>query len=254
MIFDRIVCGVDASEESLVAARQAARLVSDGGKLTLIAIAEVDIAVHAGWAASALLDQLRSDAEEAVEQARAAIAQVENVEARVVDGPLLSGVRAAIEQDRATLVCVGTHGHGRVAGMVLGSLPTELLHGAPCSVLVARPSAVAGQFPSAIVAGVDGSQQAEAARSVAADLAGRFGGAVRVVVAGGGKGVDADAVRRSGVAVEIDPGKPVDVLVAASGAADLLVLGSRGLHGVRAVGSVSERAAHHAQCSVLVVR
>ena len=36
--------------------------------------------------------------------------------------------------------------------------------------------------------------------------------------------------------------------------ADLLVVGSRGLHGVRALGSVSERVAHRAPCSVLVVR
>jgi len=35
---------------------------------------------------------------------------------------------------------------------------------------------------------------------------------------------------------------------------DLLVLGSRGLRGVHALGSVSERAAHRAGCSVLVIR
>lgn len=34
----------------------------------------------------------------------------------------------------------------------------------------------------------------------------------------------------------------------------LIVLGSRGLHGIRALGSVSERVAHRAPCSVLVVR
>jgi nucleotide-binding universal stress UspA family protein len=36
--------------------------------------------------------------------------------------------------------------------------------------------------------------------------------------------------------------------------ADLLVVGSRGLDGFRALGSVSERVAHEASCSVLVVR
>jgi fatty acid/phospholipid biosynthesis enzyme len=35
---------------------------------------------------------------------------------------------------------------------------------------------------------------------------------------------------------------------------DLLVVGSRGLQGFRALGSVSERVAHEARCSVLVVR
>ena len=43
-------------------------------------------------------------------------------------------------------------------------------------------------------------------------------------------------------------------LVEASRDADLLVVGNRGLHGLRALGSVAERVAHQAACSVLVVR
>jgi len=43
-------------------------------------------------------------------------------------------------------------------------------------------------------------------------------------------------------------------LVAAAAEADLVVVGSRGLHGLRALGSVSERVAHTASCSALVVR
>jgi nucleotide-binding universal stress UspA family protein len=35
---------------------------------------------------------------------------------------------------------------------------------------------------------------------------------------------------------------------------DLVVIGSRGLHGLKALGSISERVAHQAECSVLVVR
>lgn len=50
------------------------------------------------------------------------------------------------------------------------------------------------------------------------------------------------------------PCHPVDALVDASREADLLIVGSRGLHGLAALGSVSERVAHRAECSVLVVR
>jgi nucleotide-binding universal stress UspA family protein len=46
----------------------------------------------------------------------------------------------------------------------------------------------------------------------------------------------------------------VSRLVEAAMDADLLVVGSRGLHGIKALGSVSERVAHEAKCSVLVVR
>jgi nucleotide-binding universal stress UspA family protein len=48
--------------------------------------------------------------------------------------------------------------------------------------------------------------------------------------------------------------QPVHALVEASAGADLLVLGSRGLHGLASLGSVSERVASRAHSSVLVVR
>jgi nucleotide-binding universal stress UspA family protein len=74
-----------------------------------------------------------------------------------------------------------------------------------------------------------------------------------MVAAEDGKGVDSlalDEVPR----LERRHGHPVEVLLAAADNADLVVLGSRGLHGLPALGSVSERVAHRATCSVLVVR
>jgi nucleotide-binding universal stress UspA family protein len=138
--------------------------------------------------------------------------------------------------------------------MLLGSLTTTVLHEAACSVLVAREPASAAVFPSAIVAGCDGSPASEHAVSVAEELASRFGAPLRLVVATGGKGLDPVAVAAAHPAVERHLSKPVDTLVTASEQADLVVVGSRGLHGVRALGSVSERVAHQARCSVLVVR
>jgi nucleotide-binding universal stress UspA family protein len=53
-----------------------------------------------------------------------------------------------------------------------------------------------------------------------------------------------------------EKGRAHDVLVSATRAEEtsLVVMGSRRLSGVRALGSVSERVAHRAPCSVLVVR
>jgi nucleotide-binding universal stress UspA family protein len=74
-------------------------------------------------------------------------------------------------------------------------------------------------------------------------------------VAQGGKGVD-----KRLVATIVDhrhedlPDKPARALVAAAADADLVVVGSRGLHGVKSLGSVSERVAHKAPSSVLIVR
>jgi len=52
------------------------------------------------------------------------------------------------------------------------------------------------------------------------------------------------------------PGNAAEVLIEASGAATLLVVGSRGLGGFRGliIGSVSNQCVHYSHCPVLVVR
>jgi len=136
-----------------------------------------------------------------------------------------------IALEHVTLVAVGSYGAGRARGIVIGSTATELVHKAPCSVLVARKPLK--DFPGPIAVGVDGSKEAAAADAVAGALAKRFGARLE--------------------RLENLP-HPVSGLVDAAVEAELLVVGSRGLHGVRALGSVSERVAHEARCSVLVVR
>lgn len=254
MIFDRVICGLDASEESLEAVRQGARLVLGPGRLLLVAVVELQVAVQAGFAAATVAEQLEEEAEAALERAYREIAHLRLAETRLLEGPAPARLLAEIEREKAGLLCLGTHGHHRIAGMLIGSLTTTFLHDAPCSVLIARPPSEPDAFPSSIVVGLDGSPQAEAALAVAASLQDRFGASVRPLAAAGGKGIDLAAVRERHEGVEVRAGKPVHVLVEASGDADLVVVGSRGLHGARAIGSVSERVAHQARCSVLVVR
>jgi nucleotide-binding universal stress UspA family protein len=74
------------------------------------------------------------------------------------------------------------------------------------------------------------------------------------VVAGGGDGFDKQRVREIVGRYEELADDPVRALVAAAADADLVVVGSRGLHGLKSLGSVSERVAHDARCSTLVVR
>ena len=52
---------------------------------------------------------------------------------------LIAGVAKDVDAD---VIVVGTRGHGRVAGMLLGSVTQRLLHVAPCPVL-AVPAKVA---------------------------------------------------------------------------------------------------------------
>lgn len=249
-LFDRIVCGVDGTPESLEAARQAERLRSPEGTLRLAAVAELKTAVHAGWAMSHVLEQLDAAARAGLHRA---IDQVHPASTHLLAGDAVPCLLDEIDQTDATLVAVGPHGHSRALGVLLGGVAAELLHDAPCSVLLARPPRF-GEFPASVIAGVDGSEQSLAAAAVAKSIADRFGSEYLIVAAKGGKEVDLEPIRDFSSDFVSDPGLPVKALVELSNEADLLVVGSRGLHGPMALGSVSERVAHRAVCSVLVVR
>jgi nucleotide-binding universal stress UspA family protein len=99
-----------------------------------------------------------------------------------------------------------------------------------------------------IVCGIDA-----AAYTVAHSLAKRLGGSARAV-ASMRDHFDREAAQEITPDLEEQPGHAVEVLAAASKSADLIVVGSRGLHGLKALGSVSERIAHEAHSSVLAVR
>ena len=137
---------------------------------------------------------------------------------------------------------------------MIGGVAGELLHVAPCSVLVTRPASDPESFPRSIVVGIDGSAAADAAMAAAQQLARRLEGPLRVVTALRGKDVDLAHVHLRAPFAESVDAHPVEALVTASLTTDLVVVGSRGLHGLAALGSVSERVAHQAKCSVLVVR
>jgi nucleotide-binding universal stress UspA family protein len=249
-LFERVVVGVDGSEPGYEAARQAARLVEPEGTLELFTAVRLADAALAGWSAPRLEAQLWAEAEEAARHA--ALIAGPRAETKLVNGPALFSLERELVELEATLVVVGTHGFKRLPQIVLGGVATDLLHNAPCSVCIARPPAIDALFPRTIVAGYDGSPASEAAVAVAQRLAERFAGSARLVTASGGKHVDVAAAETRGATV-VDA-RPVTALVEAGADADLIVLGSRGLHGLKALGSVSERVAHQARCSVLVVR
>lgn len=134
---------------------------------------------------------------------------------------------------------------------------------------------------TSIVAGTDGSTYAAAAVRAASDLAARYDATLHLVCAY--EGIDSNllaavanaatpsqeaklmleelglAAEKQGVKVTIHPckGDAADALleVARVQAADVIVVGSRGMTGVRRIlGSVPNTVAHKAPCSVLVVK
>jgi nucleotide-binding universal stress UspA family protein len=254
-VFGRILVGVDGSPESSEAARQAALLAE--GSLTLLGVYDITPRIVGGTGVSvpAQYDEeyQRELAEKAVEHARDQIANSVSPSGEIVRGRSWQAVINEIERKQSTLVAIGSHGVGRARGVLVGSTATELVHKSPCSVLVAREAS--DSFPERITVGVDGSPESAAAYAAARHVAQRFDAEVSSVVAHGGKGVDERLVGMIvGEGREDSAGQPVAALVAAGEASDLVVVGSRGLHGLKSIGSVSERVAHQARCSVLVVR
>ena len=249
-----MLVGIDGSDESREAARQAAKFTL--GKLTLLAVYDTTdpIIRGTGTHVSPKYDeeQQRRAAERVLEEAREDVASA-NPTGKIVRGVVWDALIHEIEREQDTLIAIGSHGVGRVAGIAIGSAATEMIHKAPCSVLVARKAG--DEFPRRIIVGIDGSSESAAAYGAAREIAKRFESELWPVVAHGGKPID-----RSKIDSFVDhrredlPDDPVTALVAAAAEADLLVVGSRGLHGIKALGSVSERVAHQARCSVLIVR
>ena len=249
-VFKRILCGVDGTPASLVAVRQALRLQDDDGNVLLSAVANLARAAHAGMAAPHAAELLQHEAEAALAEAQAV---APSASSKLLAGEPVAALLKQAEAEGTTLIAVGSHGRRRAAGLLLGTVAARMLRDAACSVLVARSARDADAWPQTVVVGVDGSLESAAAFTLARSVAERFGGSVRAIASTKDQ-LDREAARAIAAELEEHDGPAVNVLAAASEAADLIVVGSRGLHGLKALGSVSERVAHQARSSVLVVR
>lgn len=249
----RIVCGVDGSPRSLAATVLAARLIDADGTLTLIAALD-------GWnpIAPEVTGAERVSEADSRPRATLALAAAERAASRsqaTIGSAIRGGWAPRVlldeaEAREATLIAVGMHDRSRQAGYLLGTVATAILHDARSSVLLARSAAV-----RRVVVGLDGSTQSLDALALARVLSTRLDASLLAVCATGGKPIDLPAVRAQiGDDLHVDPRPPVVALAAAAASAELLVLGSRGRHGVRTLGSVSERVAHRAPSSVLIYR
>ena len=214
--------------------------------MTLLAVYDTVSAysVTTGTIPSPLLDPdvQRAAAEGVLRGAEEALGPIEAT-AKVARGCSWDEPLDESDRERDTLVVVGTHGTGRVSGILMGSTATEVIHKARCSVLVAREARNA--LPRSIAVGVDGSADSALAHAVARDLATRLGAKLRPIVAEGGKKVDPKlAATIAGADYESFVDDPVTALVVAAAEVDRR-RGSRGLHGSVAR-VVSERVAHRA--------
>jgi nucleotide-binding universal stress UspA family protein len=174
----------------------------------------------------------------------------------------------------ADMVVVGSRGRGGMSGLLLGSVGLQVGAHAPGRAVVVRGHWWRnGYVPGPVVLGADGSACSEAAAAFAfeeaelrhaplvavcalADAPGSLGGAGRLQ-----EGFETLISRfekeHPDVTVlrQVSPGGPRPALLAAAHRAQMLVVGARGLGGVRGMrlGSVSHAVVQHAPCPVGVV-
>jgi nucleotide-binding universal stress UspA family protein len=155
----------------------------------------------------------------------------------------------------------------RAAGIALGSVAAMLAHRAPVPVLLARRPPGERGFPRLMLVASDDSPDALRAARLASAIARRHGSEVTLVHADDEEESErqppparatAELFKGTGVepVIAIEEGSPPDRIVELADQNDtsLIVVGSRGLAGIRALASVSERVANRAPCSVLIAR
>ena len=258
--FEHILCAVDGSRGSDIAVAQALTLAGPAG-VTFIAVTDVR---GAGAMQMATLGPHR--AEEALARAaaagKAAGAGTSTVLRRADD------VRDTLLEQAShfDLLVLGTHGAKRRAGVLLGDVAATALHRSPVPLLLARPAPYGSAFPKDLLLATDGNERTLAVAEAAAAIARRHGARVTLLHAGFGAPdvrhglVEQQALvaERTGVEPPILelPGSPSNVIAetARELPVSLIVMGSRMLTGIHALGSVSERVAQVAPCSVLVLR
>jgi nucleotide-binding universal stress UspA family protein len=267
--FSLVLAGVDGSERSVEAARQAARLASAAGARLIVAYVIEDRPYEEG------------DAERALDAASAAARAVGvDPEARVVTGEAGDAGDALVgeaERDGVDLLCVGPDS-GLFGGAIrFGHVAGKILRDSTCSVLIARPAGP--DFPRHIACAIDGSEASVLTALAAAGVARATGAGLRllhVVPVFRGRNeewtldpqdesppeLEASVKAISSLGVEpireMAMGRPERTLVhvAERDEVDLVVVGHRGVSGItrRLLGSVSEHVGHHAPCSVFIVR
>ncbi len=264
----RVVCAIEVGARGEAVARQAIALAPLGAPVVLVGAVDLEAAERAmqpmsgemdtgqliapipAAAAEVLMDSVRAD----VEAVRAALADVAAVTTSVVEGPLIVAMQEAAGDDPGALLALDAPHERRALGMIGGEPATWLLHETSQPVLLARAASRPEAFPRTIAVGYDGGDTSAAAVVAAGAIAALREADLRVIIAKGGPADGIGSLADGLPAHEVihDRHHPVHALSDAD--VDLVVVGSRGLHGLRALGSVSERVAHKAHASVLVVR
>ncbi len=258
-LFATVLCAVDGTNASRAAVRLATDLARPRGVVDLLAVmAEGGAGKHSAAALSRThAQEILADGKRVVEEAGASARTAVDT-----GGPPLDVI---IDRARGhDLLAIGAPVTSWLGGMLLGGIAAQALGRLEQPLLVVRPEAdeLSG---GPIVVATDGEPGSDDVVELGARLAQRAGMpaiAVHATESESGRppwrvSTQAGGLRRTldgGAALHVAPGEASDVILAAAREhrPSVIVVGSRGTHGLRALGSVSRRVVYDAPCSVLV--
>lgn len=272
--FGRVVVGFDGSPEAAEALAWGVRTARSHHAPLLVLIATGEPFFVAG---NPLAIPGATLAATWAQQARTALAAVgSDIDYRVEFRAQRPAQALTRESDRDCVTVVGATGHGRGAGLLLGSVSQHVAHHAEGPVVVVRTPAASQS--TRIVVGIDGSSASQRALEFGLDVARAQGGEVTALYAcrrhsltgwGGSEGIRSAQVRVAEVVatyrekfpdIDLQPvvvaADAVHALSDVSTSAALIVVGARGRGAFPglSLGSVSDGVLRTAQCPVAVVR
>lgn len=285
---EQVVVGVDGGAHSLLALQWAIdEATRRGCRLHVVTCGEVPVVAEAGGLGSAVFTNtyLAAMEQHLLSVNAAAVSRARALLPHEVTGETVLGSPAqalsALVAPNDILVVGATNHPGRLSG-VLGSVATTAAHRAKCVTIAVRGDNARPTKFDRVVVGVDGSLNSALALRWA--LAEASLAAVPMIIVHAWNDPDFDNELSLGdsrtlrqqhaqtllddivtTAASIDPtvsvtpllieGHPAKALIDAADAKDLVVVGSRGRGGFRALllGSVSRGVLEHAACSVAVV-
>jgi nucleotide-binding universal stress UspA family protein len=290
---ERIIVGIDFSEESEIARIQARNIAQRcGAEMTLLHIFDVPdygpVSDNLGGEVAATYHHL------ALEQRAKAIERLDRL-CEPLNTQGLTALPLALEgtakkllpkvaaEHKADLVVIGTHGRTGFRRIRLGSVATATVRHTPCSVLVARPRATGARGYNHILVPTDFTESAETALMLATSLVssggvidvlhlwhGPFDGSNTNAVDSYRRAMAANTEQRASQLIalarerhrkinfyhrEAPPVRGILDVVEPEGI-ELVVMGSHTRRGLKRwlMGSVAENVVRHAPCSVLVTR
>jgi nucleotide-binding universal stress UspA family protein len=273
----KILLATDGSEDAELAATTALNVAkTTGSELHVVDVFPGPAYVHPHYethfpeAAERLRREARKERQEIldqrVEQIREAGGSVAQTHIR--EGETAAQIVSLAEELEAGLIAIGSRGLGGVRRVLMGNVSDSVVRHAHCPVMVVRAEPVV--FPTKLLVATDRSREAQLAATTAADLARSTNSELHVVHVGfeqyrdeAEEELDTEVgmIRETGaqdIQAHLNFGMPARRIVdlAEELGAGLIVMGSRGLGGVRRalLGSISDSVVRHAHCPVLVVR